>query len=343
MPLMDDLLADMKSAPEETVAEETAKEETVETVETDKAEDHVDEPKSEGNFAEERTDLTKSAFDDTKPEETEQPAEQPPEQPKPDLKTVSKEEKAEHAFKRQLSKQREKMEEKHQKEIEDLKASFSKEISDLKESLKPKEPLKTRADFPLGKGGDDAYIKYLVKQGMDEERAEQAARDAEKAAKADEEAREAQAERERTEEEIRVFSANSHNAFKDEARYNEYVKGVTKALNNGLGEVLDSAPTLRNFIYRNPEGPIVLDRMLRNREDFVKVMSQGDPTMMIIAAHEVASRPEQTAQPEQPAEAPKVPHLGKPGARNVSSEAGSMFGSDKDLIAYIRNVGNRRK
>ena len=338
MPLLDDLVEQMSSDKEETVVETTVeKEEHVETPK-EEPEQVADKPNSEGNFAEERADLTKSAFDGDKPEEA-KAEEKPAEQPKPDLSQVSKEEKAEHAFKRQLSKQKER----HQKEIEDLKATFTKEIADLKESLKPKEPPKTRADFPLDKGGDDAYIRYLTQQGVDAALAEKAAKDAEAAKKADEEAREAREEQERNEEMTRTFGANSRAAFPDEARFQAYAKSVNKALSNGLGEVLDQAPTLKDFIFRNPEGPKCLDRMLTNREDFVKIMSQGDPTMMIIAAHEVATRADAPAQSAEPAPAPSVPHLGKPGAKAVSAEAGSVFNNDKDLIAYIRNVGNRRK
>jgi hypothetical protein len=80
--------------------------------------------------------------------------------------------------------------------------------------------------------------------------------------------------------------------------------------------------------------------MLTSEDSFRKVMSQTDPTMMIIAAHELA-REQAPAPAPAHAPAPQVVHMGKPGARSVSSEAGSMFNSDKDLLAYVRGVGTR--
>lgn len=274
---------------------------------------------------------------DTKPAQ-EQPAatEDKPvdEQPKPDLSQVSKEDKAAHAFKRQLSKQKEK----HAQEIEELKKSFQTQFEEFKASMKPKEEPKTRKDFET----DDEYIKYLNKQGLMEVLEEQRKADAEKAAKAEEDAKAAKEQEEANEQLTRTFATNSHNAFKDPAAYDAYSKTVSKALENGLGEVLDEVPPLRDFIFKNPEGPIVLNKILNNREDFVKIMSQTDPTMMIIAAHELATAPVAAVETPAPT-APQVPHIGKPGAKKVSADAGSMFNSDKDLIAYIRNVGPRRR
>lgn len=269
-----------------------------------------------------------------KPEDKPAPAPQP----KPDLSTLTKEQKAEHAFKRQLSKQRER----HEAEIKDLKDSFQKQFDDLKNSLKQPEPVKTRADFPLDKGGDDAYIKYLTKMGVTEALAEQKAEQekvtAERAEQEKEEAKRQQVRDEMT----RSFSANSHATFKDEASFNAFSAKVNNALANGLGEVLDSVPAVRDFVFRNPEGPIVLDKMLSSEGAFTKVMSQTDPTMMIIAAHELAKEQAPAPAPAPaPAAVPQVVHMGKPGARGASSDAGSMFNSDKDLLAYVRGVGTR--
>lgn len=272
------------------------------------------------------------------PVEAPKPAEAP--EPKPDLSQVSKEAKAEHAFKRQLSKQKEK----HEAEINDLKASFQKQFDEFKASLKQPEPVKTRDDFPLDKGGDEAYIKYLTKQGFDEAMAEQKAREAEEASKAEEE-RKAKAEKEEADEAmVSAFRDNSRRAFADETAYKEYSAKVNRAIDNGIGEILDTTPVLRDYIFRNPEGPVVLNKMLSDRDSFVRVMSQTDPTLQLIEAHELAKEATRPAPVTEPVDTtPKVPHLGKPGARNASSEAGSMFGSDKSLMAYVRSVGNRRR
>lgn len=324
MPMLDDLVEEFKKDDDTTVVTETPQEDTPapepekEEPEPDKAEPEKEEPQQEP---------------EPQPE-TDKKEPDPAPAPKPDLSKLSKEEKAEHAFKRQLSKQRER----HEAEIKDLKDTFQKQFDDLKNSLKQPEPLKTRADFPLDKGGDDAYIKYLANQQVNEimaERDKKASEDAaEKARQQEEETRQQQVRDEMT----RSFSANSHAAFKDDASFNAFSAKVNTALANGLGEVLDSVPVVRDFVFRNPEGPIVLDKMLSSEGAFRKVMSQTDPTMMIIAAHELAR--EQEPAPA-PAPAPQVVHMGKPGARSVSSEAGSMFNSDKDLLAYVRGVGTR--
>lgn len=274
--------------------------------------------------------------DDTKPDET-KPEDKPAEETKakPDLSTLSKEEKAEHAFKRQLSKQKEK----HEAEIKDLKDSFQKQLDDFKASLKPPEPKKTRKDFPLDKGGDDEYIKYLAKEGMKEAQAEQKAADEKAAAEQAEKDKAAKEEQERYDESIKSFSVNARAAFNTQETFDAFSKKVNLALDNGLGELLDQVTTLRDFVFRNPEGPVVLNAMLSDPNNFKRVMTQTDPTMMIIAAHELATE----ARKPAPAEPPKVPHMGKPGARNVSAEAGSVFNNDKDLMAYVRNVGSRRR
>lgn len=312
------------------IAEETK-------VETKPEEKPAEETKPEETKPEETKPADEPKPDETKPEETkaeDKPAEET--KAKPDLSTLSKEEKAEHAFKRQLSKQKEK----HEAEIKDLKDSFQKQLDDFKASLKQPEPKKTRKDFPLDKGGDDEYIKYLAKEGMKEAQAEQKAADEKAAAEQAEKDKAAKEEQERYDEMTKTFSVNARSAFNTPETFDAFSKKVNLALDNGLGELLDQVTTLRDFVFRNPEGPVVLNAMLSDPNNFKRVMTQTDPTMMIIAAHELAT---EARKPAPAAEPPKVPHMGKPGARNVSSEAGSVFNNDKDLMAYVRNVGSRRR
>lgn len=310
-----------------------AEETQVETKPEDKP---AEETKPEETKPEE-TKPEETKPDDTKPEETkadDKPAEET--KAKLDLSTLTKEEKAEHAFKRQLSKQKEK----HEAEIKDLKDSFQKQLDDFKASLKQPEPKKTRKDFPLDKGGDDAYIKYLAMEGMKEAQAEQKAAEEKAAAEQAEKDKAAKEEQERYDEMTKTFSVNARSAFNTQESFDAFSKKVNLALDNGLGELLDQVSTLRDFVFRNPEGPVVLNAMLSDPNNFKRVMTQTDPTMMIIAAHELAT---EARKPAPAAEPPKVPHMGKPGARNVSSEAGSVFNNDKDLMAYVRNVGSRRR
>ena len=280
-------------------------------------------------------DLDKPADKKEPPKETtveETPADDKPAD-KPDLTQVSKEAKAEHAFKRQLSKQKEK----HEAELKELKETWQKQFDELKSTLTPKEPIKTRADFK----DDDTYIKYLASLQVNDIMAERDKKAAEESAKAEEERKAQQARQEENDALSRTFGENSRRAFTGDA-FTEYSAKVNKAIDNGLGELLDSVPAIRDYIFKNPEGPVVLNKMLSDRDSFVRVMCQTDPTMMIIAAHELAR---ESVAPVQPVveETHTVPHLGKPGARNASSDAGSMFGSDKSLMAYVRSVNSRRR
>lgn len=287
--------------------------------------------------------------DDPKPEHEPAKAPEPEPEPepepnpvetqtKPDLSQIPQEDKVEHAFKKQLSKQKAK----HEAEIAEIKASFQKQFDEFKASMAPKEEPKTRADFE----NDDSYIKYLADQQVNNIMSERDAKAAADAAEAEEKRKEEEALRAENDEKVRTFGENSRNAFKDEASYAEYTKKVNRAIDNGLGEILDTVPSVRDFIFKNPEGPIVLNKMLSDRDSFVRVMGQTDPTMMIIAAHELAMESRTAAQPpvqQEEVPQPRVPHLGKPGARNASSDAGSMFGSDKSLLSFVRNVNSRRR
>lgn len=308
--------------------------ETVETVET-----VTETPKAEAEPTPEPEPVKEPEPEPT-PEPEQKPAEEP-KQPKPDFSQLTKEEKAEHAFKRQLSKQKEK----HEAEIADLKASFQRQFDEFKQSMAPKEAPKTRADFPLDKGGDDQYIRYLADQQVTSIMAERDAKAAKDAEEAEAKKKEEDELRAANEELTKTFGENSRKAFTDDVAYAEYNKKVSKAIDNGLGEILDTVPTVRDFILKNPEGPVVLNKMLSDRDSFVRVMGQTDPTMMIIAAHELAveSRNQPVQQHQEVETAPRVPHLGKPGARNSSSDAGSVFGSDKSLMAFVRGVNSRRR
>lgn len=288
----------------------------------------------------------KPAEDNTKPDENKPDPKPDDEQKpgagaKPDLSTISKEEKAEHAFKRQLGKQASK----YEAIIADMNSKFetvTKELAEIKKQ-KAEEPLKTRKDFPMDKGGDDEYIRYLAErkvQAIMDERDHKAAEDRAEQDRKDADTRRAA---EAQEENTRLFSEHSRAAFDTPEKFGAFSRKVQLALDNGLGELLDQTSTLRDFVFRNPEGPIVLDRMLSDPNDFKKVYTQTDPTMMIIAAHELAQRKDPAPAPAPAPEPTKVPHMGKPGARNVSSEVGSMFNSDKDLMAYVRGIGSRRR
>ena len=307
---------------------ETPVETPTETPKEDKPEDKPAETKVET-----KVETPVETKDETKVETPVEPPVETKDEPKkekPDLSTLTKEQKAEHAFKRQLEKQKQK----YESQIQQMHDNFQKQFDDFKADFKktqPKEEPKRRSDFP----SDDEYIKYLVKTQNDSERAEAE----EKKAQQDKEQRELDEQRRQVTE---VFQQNCRAAFADEQSYASFATKVNKGLNNGLGEILDQAPAVRDYLFGNPNGPIVLNEMLSNRDSFVRIMSQaGNPMSAVIEMHElardIANRSKQAVetpapQPEQPKQ---MPHLGKPGTVSGGART-SVFDSDRDLIKFIR-------
>lgn len=306
-------------------------EETVEPT-SQPVEETVVETPEESKPAEEtveeqpKDDETKAEPAEDKPaeEQTEEP------QPKPDFSKLTKEQKAEHAFQKQLAKQKAK----YETSIDEIKKQFQSQIEDVKkqlESKKTEEPVKKRDDFE----SDDEYISYLTQRGVDKRMAQIDADNAKAKAEADERAK---AEAEAAEQQKQVaeyFNANAKQTFGDS--YSEFEARVQKGVANGLADVLDEAPSVRDYIFSNPNGPAVLNEMLQNKESFVRVMRlAANPMDAVIECHELARElSSRTAAPVQPT-APKMPSLGKPGAGGSTRTAPDMYHDDASLIDFVR-------
>jgi hypothetical protein len=280
-----------------------------------------------------------TAKEDDKPAEEveEQPKEEPTEeqpkeepQPKPDLSKLTKEQKAEHAFQKQLAKQKAK----YESSIDEIKKQFQSQIEDVKKQLEAKkaeEPVKRRDDFET----DDEYIGYLTQRGVDQRMAQIDADNAK--ARAEQEAKD-KAEAEAAEQQKQVaeyFNTNARNTFGDQ--YEEFEKTVQKGVANGLADVLDEAPAVRDYIFSNPNGPAVLNEMLQNKDSFVRVMRlAANPMDAVIECHELARElSTRKAEPVQPS-VPKMPSIGKPGAGGSTRTAPDMYGDDQSLIDFVR-------
>lgn len=257
-----------------------------------------------------------------------------PKPPKPDLSTLSKEEKAQHAFQRQLAKQRSK----YESQIQAMHESFQKQFDDFRNEFKksqPKEAPKTREDFE----SDDEYIKYLVKSQNDDYRAELDAKNAKEAEEKAAKDREQQEYMEQQQALAGTFQDNCRSTFADSESYGAFAAKVNKGISNGLGEILDNAPAIRDYIFGNPNGPLVLNEMLSSKESFVRVMrNAGSPMDAVIEMHEIAKEINgKKNAPVDPAEQKtRMPKLGKPGAKSGSAKTG-VFGSDRDIINFIRS------
>lgn len=280
-----------------------------------------------------------TAKEDDKPAEEaeEQPKEEPTEeqpkeepQPKPDLSKLTKEQKAEHAFQKQLAKQKAK----YESSIDEIKKQFQSQIEDVKKQLEAKkaeEPVKRRDDFET----DDEYIGYLTQRGVDQRMAQIDADNAK--ARAEQEAKD-KAEAEAAEQQKQVaeyFNNNAKQTFGED--YAEFESRVQKGVANGLADVLDEAPAVRDYIFSNPNGPAVLNEMLQNKDSFVRVMRlAANPMDAVIECHELARElSTRKAEPVQPS-VPKMPSIGKPGAGGSTRTAPDMYGDDQSLIDFVR-------
>lgn len=318
--LMKELGEEENTTPEQTT--DTAPEQTPE------------EPKPEETPAE-------PPKEEPAPEET--PAEPPKEEPKPEETPAeppkkpsdySPEERAQHAFSRQLAKEREK----HARELAEMKESFQKQLDELKSASKPKEPLKTRADFPADKGGDDEYIKYLANKQVQEIMAERDAKQAEHQAEIDKQKKEQEAAEAELAERQREWISNVDSAFKDDAnRKDAFLKRVKYCSERGLDSVLDNSPVASEFLLAHP---LVFEAILNDRSKFERVFNERDlsPMNQFYNLKKIEEELDAPAQPTQTAPAPNpVPHLGKPGKQAASSTQPDIFTDERAMRSFLRS------
>lgn len=252
-------------------------------------------------------------------------------QPKPDLSKLTKEQKAEHAFQRQLAKQKEKHKAEMEAQREELRKEFQSQIDEIKKSVAKEETVKTRNDFET----DDEFIDYLTQRGVDKRMAQIDADNAKAKAEADAKAKAEAEVAEQRQQMADYFNTNAKQTFGD--GYAEFEKTVQKGVANGLADVLDEAPSVRDYIFSNPNGPAVLNEMLLNKESFVRVMRlAANPMDAVIECHELAREIASRKAEPAPAPTPKMPSLGKPGAGGSTRTAPDMYHDDQSLIDFVR-------
>lgn len=325
--LMEKFKEEGQSAAAEAPVETTQPVETVETVVDNQPEPTPEEPK-DAEPKEEPSEPSEPSAD----AEPSEPSEPPKKEPKPDLSKLTKEQKAEHAFQRQLSKQKEK----HAQEMEELKKSFQNQFDELKKSLTPKpepEPMKTRDDFD----NDTDFVNYLAMRGVDQRLAEKAEAEAKAQAekeKADKEAAELETYKQ---ELLTNFDNNAKREFGE--NIDDFNSKLAVANANNLGGVLAEAPAVRDFIFTHPDGPLLLNEVLSNKESFIYVFSRGNnPEDARFACNVIANEARNRAKAAAVApNQPKVmPNLGKPGAGSAPATAPDMWKDDKALIDFVR-------
>lgn len=311
--------------PVETPAPEEKPEEK--PVETPAPEESKPEDKPEEKPEEKQEEPKPEDKPEEKPED--KPAEPPKE--KPDFSTLSAEEKAQHAFRRQLGKQASK----YESIIAEMNSKFdsvSQELAELKKANKANEPKKTREDFD----SDDDYLDYLTQNRVNAILEERDSKAAEVKAEQDKKAKEEKEALEQQQQLVDTFNQNCRAVFKDDA-YNDFQAKLKRGVDNGLAELLDQAPAVRDFVFQAPEGPMVLNEMLSDKSAFVRIMSRGgNPMSAIIEMHDMAKEIQSRAN-VPPEEKPKntMPNIGKPGAKQAG-HAATMWESDEALIDFVR-------
>ena len=250
-------------------------------------------------------------------------------------------ERATFSFKRQLKKEQDR----HAAELADRDAKYNdllKQVEDLKKQVAPKEKVKTREDFPVGEGGDDAYITYLAEQKVNAIMAERDAKAAEAKAKEDEAAKARQAEEEDTRQQQQRWSENVAAAFgNDRERINTFNARVRFCNARGLGEVLDNCPVASDYIMNDPMGPVVLEKMINDKATFERVFNprRTNPLAVYMELRAIESELAGAAPEKKPEGAPAkpIPHLGKPGRQaGGSAMQPDMFSDPKAVKAWLK-------
>lgn len=274
------------------------------------------------------------------PQET--PQEQPqetPEEHQPRQIPDDPMKRAEYSFRRQLGRQKDK----YEFELKARDGKYEKLAKEFEEFKKqhpvPQEKPKTREDFEY----DEDYLKYLNDKAVsealakrDEEAAKQKAEDEKKRAEQEQEMREIQ-------ERQQAWVSNVNEAFGgDNDRRDKFFKRVQYCNERGLGEVLDQCPVASDYLFNDPHGPIVFEKMLNDRATFERVFNtrRTSPMAMYYELRRIEdelTRPAPEAAPAAANAAPKMMHLGKPGKQAGSvNMQGDMFDDPKALRAWMR-------
>ena len=324
--LKDEEANEQKATSAETTQEETAPAETETTPAETPDEPATEPPKEHGQPG-------------TPPEEPETPAEPTKDNP-PKKKEIPDDplKRAEFAFRRQL----EKKDEKHRKELADREEAFKKmqaELEELKKQLAPKETPKTRADFK----NDDEYIDYLVQQRTAKELDKFREESAKAKKAADDEAARKRAADEDIERQQQAWLENVGNAFAgDSQRVQVFLTKVQHANRNGLGQILDACPTASDYLLHNPQGPKVMERLLNDKDAFMRVFGDGHASQLDVyyslrKVEEDIAR--ESAQPNPAAPQKKaMPAIGRPGRQAGGGSAPDIFSDDDALRSYIRGL-----
>ena len=225
------------------------------------------------------------------------------------------EERASYSFRKQLNKQKAK----YEGQYNNLQAQYNELLERLNRLENPDKYA------PLNRGqfqDDDSYIDALVQQRFDNmwnQRLQEAQKQYQEQAQQDQEV---QAYKSRQDENVKKL-------FKTPEAEKQYRETIGIALQNGLGDLIDSDKEIAQYIMRSDMGPKILYEMAM-KPDIVSDMFSENVTPM--------DRQFKIRELENNLRASMVkpaPVVGKPGIKSQAS-AGSIFDSDDSILNYLR-------
>lgn len=231
-------------------------------------------------------------------------------------RTYTKEEQAAYSFRKQLGKQRAK--------YEDQYSQLQQQYTALLERLDRLENPEKYA--PLNRGqfqDDDSYIDALVQQRFDNMWNQKLY-----------EAQQRYSEQAKQDQEVQAYKTrqdgNVKKLFKTPEAEQQYRQAIGTALQNGLGELIDSDKDVAQYIMRSDLGPKILYEFATNPKEVEKMFNEGVTEMdrqFMIRDLENRLRSEITK--------PAMPVIGKPGVQ-AEAKPGSIFDSDDSILNYLR-------
>lgn len=225
------------------------------------------------------------------------------------------EERASYSFRKQLNKQKAK----YEGQYNNLQAQYNELLERLNRLENPDKYA------PLNRGqfqDDDSYIDALVQQRFDNmwnTKLQEAQQRYQEQAQQDQEV---QAYKSRQDENVKKL-------FKTPEAEKQYRETIGIALQNGLGDLIDSDKEIAQYIMRSDMGPKILYEMAM-KPDIVSEMFSDNVTPM--------DRQFKIRELENNLRASMVtpaPVIGKPGIKSQAS-AGSIFDSDESILNYLR-------
>lgn len=231
-------------------------------------------------------------------------------------RTYTKEEQAAYSFRKQLGKQRAK--------YEDQYSQLQQQYTALLERLDRLENPEKYA--PLNRGqfqDDDSYIDALVQQRFDNMWNQKLY-----------EAKQRYSEQAKQDQEVQAYKTrqdgNVKKLFKTPEAEQQYRQVIGTALQNGLGELIDSDKDVAQYIMRSDLGPKILYEFATNPKEVEKMFSEDVTEMdrqFMIRDLENRLRSEITK--------PAMPVIGKPGVQ-AEAKPGSIFDSDDSILNFLR-------